>query len=106
MIIQESFACQNGNYKLTCQCENTISSVFILLQSNRPTIWEEGKEKMGGGGRLPYCYTLATGLLATMSSAGPAGPFGVYSYLPYEYSKQEIFTKSMIIRYEVKKYFV
>ena len=33
MIIQESFACQNGNYKLTCQCENTILSVFTLLQS-------------------------------------------------------------------------
>ena len=34
MIIQKSFACQNGNYKLTCQCENTILSVFTLLQSN------------------------------------------------------------------------
>ena len=34
MIIQESFACQNGNYKLTCQSENTISAVFTLLQSN------------------------------------------------------------------------
>ena len=34
MIIQESFACQNnGNYKLTCQCENTILSVFTLLHS-------------------------------------------------------------------------
>ena len=24
LISRESFACQNGQYKLTCQCENTI----------------------------------------------------------------------------------
>ena len=30
MITQESFACQNGNYKLACQCENTISTAFML----------------------------------------------------------------------------
>ena len=32
--ILKSFVCQNGHYKLTCQCENTISSAFALLQSN------------------------------------------------------------------------
>ena len=30
LIIRESFACQNGHYKLTCQCENTILSAFTL----------------------------------------------------------------------------
>ena len=30
LITRESFACQNGHYKLTCQCENTILSAFTL----------------------------------------------------------------------------
>ena len=30
MITRESFASQNVYYRLTCQCENTISSAFTL----------------------------------------------------------------------------
>ena len=41
-------------YKLTCQCENTISSVFTLLQSNRPTMLGWGaKKKLGRGTIAP-----------------------------------------------------
>ena len=39
LITRESFAGQNGHYKLTtCQCENTISSAFTLLQGNTSLI--------------------------------------------------------------------
>ena len=56
LITRESFACQ---YKLTrtCQCENTISSVFTLLQSNNPLLifegWRGGQESLVGGGAAP-----------------------------------------------------
>ena len=36
LMTRESFDCQNGHYKLTGQCENTISFTFKLLQSNNP----------------------------------------------------------------------
>ena len=57
IIIHESFARQNGNYKLTCQWENTISSVFTLLQSNNTqqfrtvTNFENWR---GGGGQKGF----------------------------------------------------
>ena len=49
---QECFACQN--YKLTCQYENTISPVFIILQSNNTlkvkTLTNFENWRGGGGG--------------------------------------------------------
>ena len=57
LITRKSFACQNGHYKLTCQCENTISSVFTVLQSNNPLLifegWRGKQESLVGGGALP-----------------------------------------------------
>ena len=38
VITRESFACQNGLDKLTCQSENIISSAFTLLQNNNPLL--------------------------------------------------------------------
>ena len=69
MIIQESCACQNGHNKLTraCQCENTISSAFTLLQSNNPLLIQnlnKFRKLAGGGARVPpgeggkICLTL------------------------------------------------
>ena len=64
MIIQESFACQNGNNKLTSQRENTILSVFTLLQSNNTQLIQNlkliqisktsGKSLSLGEGPLPH----------------------------------------------------
>ena len=71
MIIHKSFDCQNGNYKLTSQCENTISSVFTLLQSNNTLLIQNlnkfrnwaggGQESLVGGGAAAPCPTAGYG---------------------------------------------
>ena len=42
LITRESFACQNGHYKLTCQCEKTISYNFKILANFEG--WGGGQE--------------------------------------------------------------
>ena len=67
MIILKSFDCQKGNYKLTSQCENTISSVFTLLQSNNTLLIQNLNKfrKFAGGAPAP---PLATALARTVGA--------------------------------------
>ena len=66
LITRESFAYQNGHYKLTCQCENTI---YLLSRYSRAKIHylskfrRSGGESLVGGGRLPPAPPLATALV-------------------------------------------
>ena len=69
----ERFACQNGHYKITSQCENTISSALkSSINSNSLQILKfggggGGREGLGGGGALPPCHPpLATALRSTV----------------------------------------
>ena len=62
LMTRESFDCQNGHYKLTGLCENTISFTFKLLQSNNPISiqilnkfrnWRGGGREIRGGDIAP-----------------------------------------------------
>ena len=70
LITLESFACRNGHYKLTYQCENTILSAFTLQQSKNPLsqqiskvgVWQECFVGEGAAASLPHRTALELNL--------------------------------------------